>query len=333
MNGVLTRHYASAPFRLGILWVAVLLASLPCQKLHAQFDGPSPPPAYGVNVHHPVTTDQAILYPPTPPFVFMTGDLLRIRVLNTTPEFNLDERVSLDGSISIPYAGTIHAAGLSIPQLEALLSERLVQAQMFNAPQLTIEVTEAPAHIATVVGAAHGTIPVLSSKRLYDVLAGVGGLPMDASNVVSIHRPGLSEPIVVDLGNDPSVSTGANVPVLTGDTITTGRVGSYYVVGAVKLPNMQPLTGSTPTTVLQALARSGGPLFEAKLGSAILIRTNGTRRSVIHVNLHKIERGKEPDPVLQTDDILLIPTDYILAAIRNGGIGTALAVAVTLTYL
>ena len=83
---------------------------------------------------------------------------------------------------------------------------------------------------------------------------------------------------------------------------------------------------------MQALALAGGYVFESKLDDARIIRTNGTERTMILVHLKKTLEGKEPDPFLQADDVVIIPTSTIRAAIKNGGIGTAIGLATSFVY-
>jgi polysaccharide export outer membrane protein len=52
----------------------------------------------------------------------------------------------------------------------------------------------------------------------------------------------------------------------------------------------------------------------------------GTGRQVVRVDLKKIVEGKAPDPVLQPEDIVFLPTNPMKAAIKNGGIGVLLGI-------
>jgi len=299
----------------------------------AQFIAPAPLSAPGLNVRQPLTTDPAILFPADREMRIMPGDLLSITIFGTLPDYKDVERVSLDGSIRLNLAGIVPVQGLSLKEAEASLSKRFEDLGMFHSAQVSIDVTEAPAHIATVLGETHGTVPIAGAKRLFDVLATVGGLGPSVSSIVTIDRPGLPTPIVLDLGSDPAHSTAANVSIFAGDTITLGRVGGYYVVGAVKNAGAQQLNGVLPTTALQAIASAGGALFEARMDDARLVRTIGNQRTVVNVRLKQIMAGKEPDPVLQTDDILLIPTNQIKALLRAGGVTTAVAIAIAATQI
>ncbi len=63
-----------------------------------------------------------------------------------------------------------------------------------------------------------------------------------------------------------------------------------------------------------------------------IIRTNGQTRTVVRVDIKRIMNGKEPDPVLQADDIIYLPNSVIKEAIEVGGIGTLLGIVSLLLY-
>ena len=64
--------------------------------------------------------------------------------------------------------------------------------------------------------------------------------------------------------------------------------------------------------------------FQAAPTETHIIRTTGAKRREIRVNLSRVQAGKDPDPILQNDDIVMIPTNVIKAAIKGGGIGIAM---------
>ncbi len=309
------------------LCVALLFVFCVCRGVEAQFTGTAPVAAPGLNVRQPLTTDPAILFPPDREMRLMAGDLLRVNVYGVLPPYNDTERVSLDGSIRLNLAGIIQVQGLSLKEAEAAIAARFEQEQTFHNAQVEVEVTEAPGHVATIIGAVKGSVAVVGHMRLYDVLSRVGGLPATASTVLNIQRPGLGEPIVVDVGNDPAHNSAGNIPIFAGDTIVVGQVGFFYVVGAVNKPGPTQLSGSVPTTVLQALSSAGGTNFAAKPNDSQLIRFTAGKRTAMNIPLKKIMDGKAEDIPLQTDDILLVPTSALKSAIRNGGISTAIALA------
>ena len=311
----------------------LLLLSGGARALLAQFTGTTPLSAPGLNVRRQLTTDAAILYPPNREMHIMAGDLLRVSIYGVTPSYTDAERVSLDGSIRLNLAGVVPVQGLSLKEAEQAISTRFEQEQTFHNAQVSIEVTEAPAHSVTVIGVVRGSVPVVGNTRLYDVLAKVGGLPPTASTTLSITRPGNVDPIVIDVGNDPAHSAVGDIPIFDGDTITVGSVGLYYVVGAVGKPGVEPLNGSIPTTVVQAVTAAGGTNYAAKLNDTKIVRTVGDKQTVINVQLAKVMRGESEDIPLESNDIVLVPTSAIKNLIRNGSVFSIAATALALVSL
>jgi len=309
----------------------LFLLWLPGRAARAQFSGPAFNSKTAVNVPTTPTTDQAILYPAGRDVRLMHGDLLTIHLYGTT-DYAPVVRVELDGTIQLPLIGIVHVEGLTVIEAERLIATRLKDAGMYRDPQVTIALTESPNQVVTLSGEMHGVIPVVGTKRLYDVISAGGGLPPMASHVVTINRPGVAQPIVVDLGNNPAESARADVPIFPGDTIIVSKVGVVYLLGAFKTPSAIPLREYTPLTLMQAAALGGGMGYEAKLGDLRLIRTEGVERKVVQIDLKQVMNGKAPDPVLQPDDIVLLPTSAMKAAIKSGGVSTLLGLASVLVF-
>lgn len=304
----------------------LVLSTLLVPYAAAQFSGPSHTTDENVNLPVQITTDPAILFPPQQEIRLAPGDTVSVHLYGET-DYAPQDKVSLDGYIRLPLISPVQVEGLTTHEAEHLIATRLEAAGMYHNPQVILIVTESPSHIVTLTGEMHGVVPVLSPKRLYDVLSAGGGLPSSASSVVTILRPGAEKPIVVDLGNDPAHSQMANIPVFSGDTIVVGRTGAAYVVGAVKQQGVVSLSKTTPLTLMQAMASTGGPTFEAKTKDIKIIRTIGKQRSAINVNFQRVKDGQAPDPILLADDIVLVPSSAIRAAIKSGGISTVLSVA------
>jgi polysaccharide export outer membrane protein len=235
-------------------------------------------------------------------------------------------RISLDGTVQLPLIGSLHLEGLTLHQAENLIAERLTSGGMYRNPQVTIQLVEAPTQSVTVTGELHGIVPVQGERRLYDVLSASGGLPPTASHTVTINRPGVPQPIVVDLGTDPSRSERANVPIFPRDTIVISRVGAIYLLGAFKNQGPIPIQQNSPLTLMQAAAMGGGAGYQGRLNDLRIIRTVGLNRQVVRVDIQKVLDGKAPDPVLQAEDIILLPTNPMKAAIKSGGLSTLVGI-------
>lgn len=315
--------------RLSLLAVAIALC-LYGPAVNAQFSGP----AVGVSEVNPSvtpTTDPSILYPASRDIILQQGDLLTVRLYGTS-DYSPAVRISLDGTVQLPLIGRLYIEGLTVHQAESLIATRLKNDGMYRDPQVTIELTEAPNQSVTITGEVHSVIPIEGRKRLFDVLSAAGGLPATASHVITIDRPGSPQPIVVDLGTDPAKSASANVPVFSGDTIVVPRVGVVYLLGAFKTQGAIPIQQNAPLTLMQVAAMGGGVGYQGKLNDLRIIRTEGATRKVVTVDIKKILNGKAPDPVLQADDIVLLPTSQMKAAIKGGGAGVVIAMGTLLLY-
>lgn len=310
---------------------AALLMFLVSTAALAQFSGPALGNDATVNMPMQPTTDPAILYPQGRDVRLMRGDLIAVH-LYATPDYSPTVRVGLDGSVQLPLAGTVHVEGLTLAEAERLIATHLKDAGMYRDPQVTITMTESPNQTVTLTGEMHGVLPVAGSRRLYDVLSAAGGLPPTASHMITINRPGVPEPIIVDLGNNPAASAKANVPVFPGDTIVVSDAGYIYILGAFKTQIAAPIRQNTPLTLMQATALGGGPGFEANLSDLKIIRTEGNQRKVVSVDIKKILEGKAPDPILQSDDIVFLPTSAMKAAIKSGGVSTLIGLASILIF-
>ncbi|MBS1823180.1 MAG: polysaccharide biosynthesis/export family protein [Acidobacteria bacterium] len=312
--------------RRSISLLALSLACMTATALHAQFSGPALGSSTPVNQTISPTTDPAVLFPQNRDIRLGPGDVIGVHIYGAT-DYAPSALVSLDGSVQLPLIGKVQIQGLTIHEAEREIAAKLIDAGMYRNPQVAVQLTESPNQSATVSGELHGVVPIRGQRKLLDVLATAGGLPTTASHIITIQRPGLDRPIVVDLGTDPSQSDKANVPIFAGDTILVSRTGVVYVLGAFKLQGAVPLQQNSPLTLMQVAALSGGPGFEGKYGDLRLIRTVGLDRKVVHVNIKRVMDGKDPDPVLQVDDIVFLPSDAMKAAIKSGGISTLLGLA------
>jgi polysaccharide export outer membrane protein len=267
------------------------------------------------------TTDPAILYPAAREVHVAMGDLLAVHLYGAA-DYTPPIRVNLNGTIQLPLIGVLQVQGLTLHQIESLIAERLVSGGMYRDPQVTVEMTESPNQVITVSGELHGVIPVVGERRLLDIVSAAGGLTPTSSHLITINRPGVPMPIIVDLGTDPAKSAQANVPVFARDTIIVSRVGVVYLLGAFKSQGPIPLQQNSPFTLMQLAAVGGGPGYEGKLNDLRLIRSVGFDRKVVNVDIKKVMNGTAPDPVLQADDIVFLPTSAMKAAIKSGGLST-----------
>lgn len=305
--------------------IALLVLLFGASLLPAQFSGPALTVPQQANTVATPTTDLALLTQTAGDVTIVPGDVLTVHIFGVL-DYMPVVRVNADGKVQLPLIGEVAVSGLTSTQAANLIAARLVDAKMYINPQVGIQVTESAGQFATVSGEVHAIVPINGSRRLLDVLAVAGSLPPTASHVITILRPSVKEPIVVDLGTDPLRSAKANVPILPRDTIIISRVGVVYVLGQFQKSGAIPLEQTSPLTLLQASALSGGPLFPAKYQDLRIIRTVGLERRFVRVDLKKIADGKEADPILQADDIIFLPTSDIKAFLASNGVGVVTSI-------
>jgi polysaccharide export outer membrane protein len=309
-----------------LVGVAAILLVAAVPVTHAQFSGPATSSTATYNQALVATTDPAILYPGERDVVLTVGDNINIRLFSDS-KYEPVVRINNDGTVVLPLIGVLHLEGLSITQAEALIAEKLEADGMYRNPQISLQITEGPNAVVTVTGEIHAVVPVVGSRHLLDVLSTAGGFPPTASHVITINRPGLERPIVVDLGTDPLLSSLANIPVFPGDTIVVSRIGIVYMLGSfVSQVGTIPLNAYTPLTLTEATALSGGIKWEGRFADLRIIRTVGDHRTVAVYNIKKVLDGKAPDPILQPNDIVYLPPVPLKELIVDGGLGTILGI-------
>ncbi len=307
----------------GLLAAAALVFS--AVGVRGQFSGPALTASPETNRAQTPTTDLSILSQRGLDPLIAPGDLVAVKVFGTS-DFVSPVRVSVDGNLQLPLIGLVQVSGLTLNRTEDLIAARLSAAGMYVNPQVTVQVIESVSQFATVAGELHAIVPINGSRRLLDVLAVAGSLPASASHVITILRQGQERPIVVDLGTNPAASARADIEILPGDKILISRVGVVYILGAFKVQGAIPLQQTSPLTLMQATTLAGGAGYEGKFKDLRIIRTTGLTRNVVTVDIKAILNGQAPDPILQADDIIFLPSDALKAAIKSGGIGTALGV-------
>jgi len=129
------------------------------------------------------------------------------------------QTVSTSGMITIPYAdGDIHAAGLTVPQLEKLVADRLAKRAI--EPQVIAAVTRKSASEVTVLGDVVSPQKLVindTGDRVLDAIARAGGIKSPPyEDFVSVTRNGRKATIYF---NQLVRKASENVYLQPGDTI------------------------------------------------------------------------------------------------------------------
>lgn len=318
------------------LAITILLPQLIAQSntpLDYRQTGRQPDAATVASIRSPLSEEASVLR-------IGTGDLIEMTVSTGmgAPDVSWKGRVSGSGEIALPLLGACYVAGLTADQAEAMIEKRYKDADLLKDPQVSLLISEYASQGVSVLGEVTkpGVYPVMTSRRLLDVISQAGGFtPLAARTVAITHRNNPSEPRTVVLSRDPSQTLTQNINVYPGDTIVVGKAGVVYVVGAVVKPGGFTMEANEGLSVLQALALAEGAKFEASLDKSMLIRKTESGREEIPVPLRKILSSQTADLKLKPDDILFVPGSKTKSAVRRGleaAVQTATGVAVYHPY-
>lgn len=250
------------------------------------------------------------------------GDLLDLTVFDT-PELSGKLRVSENGLIELPLAGSLSVSGMTAEEAVAAVEMALKSRDILKTPHVTIFIAEYATQGVTVLGEvkAPGIYPLLGSHGLLDMISVAGGVMPTAGKAITVTRKADPvHPIIVQLQSKPGENAEANVDIEPGDIINVSRSGVVYVVGDVLRPGGFLIENNDKLMVLQAIALAMGTNRTAALNNAKLIRKTPSGPIETTIPLKSILANKSPDMALEDGDILFVPTSTgkaIIAGVTN----------------
>lgn len=168
-----------------------------------------------------------------------------------------EQMVSYEGTINVPFAGAVPAAGKSPQQVEMEIARRL-QGKA-NQPQVLVRVTRNATSNVTVVGEVAQSVRMpLTAKgeRLLDAVAAAGGVRQPVGKMtVQVTRGEVVQAMALDsVIQDPK----QNIVLQPGDVVTAlFQPLSFTALGATG-KNEEVFFEAQGITLAQALARAGG---------------------------------------------------------------------------
>ena len=210
-----------------------------------------------------------------PPATLFTGGMMDTRNVLSVPRAATtlpEQMISADGTINVPFAGQVPAAGKSLSEVEAQIVHRL--RRLANQPQVLVRLMRNLSADVTVVGevATSTRLPLTPrGERLLDALAAAGGVRQPVNKVTiqvtrgrSVHALPL-ETII----RDPA----QNVPLKPGDVVTAYFQPLSFVALGATGKNEEVNFEAQGISLAQALARAGGLLDQrADAQSVFLFR-------------------------------------------------------------
>jgi polysaccharide export outer membrane protein len=198
-------------------------------------------------------------------------------------------------------------------KLERMLTEKYV-----NRANVSIVVKDFGNRPISVLGAVNktGSLNISGSWTLLQAISAAGGLTERAGKTIYVLRRsenGLGDTLEVDVdgllhGGSPKW----NIPLYPGDVVNVEgrRSVRIFCLGAVRSPGALDLDEGDRLTLLSVIAKAGG--LTDKAASKIRIKRRGAdgKDNEVVVNFSRIVSGKDPDPPLQADDIVIVKESF-----------------------
>jgi protein involved in polysaccharide export with SLBB domain len=282
----------------------------------------------------PKENDVFVVIDGRPQYKIGPEDVLEISLWEGIEEKKYTVQVRPDGMISFTFFQDLYISGLTVSELDDLLTRRL--GRYIRQPQVAVRVKEYNSKFVSLLGAISTTGGVIvgpgtargsrtgpgnyyltGKTNVLQALARAGG-PTEKANLreITVRRKtgqatmvnlnktitqgDLSQNVVLD--NEDTVV----VPVIAED-----KKNRVFVFGEVNNPGVIPTRGDL--TVIEALALAGGFKQRAVLGDARILRGDMTRPEVIACDIDRIlTKGDMSQNVkLRNGDMLYVPKNAI----------------------
>jgi polysaccharide biosynthesis/export protein len=243
-------------------------------------------------------------------------DLLEIHVFEI-PELNLERRISDSGSIDLPLLGEVAVSGMTASEVKNRV-ENLLTSKYVNRANVSVVVKEFANSPVSVVGAVvkPGPLNVSGNWYLLQAISAAGGLTQQAGRKIYVLRRtsnGLSDRLEIrvdDLFRDASSMW--NIPIFPSDVVnipprTPVRV---FCLGEVKTPGALEFDSDDRISLLSTIAKAGG--LTDRASNSIRIKRKGSDGKDVETvaNFRRIVSGKDPDPILLPDDVVVVKESF-----------------------
>lgn len=291
--------------------------------------GQEPVSAADTRVENPV---------PRPPassdYILGPGDQISVIVTDLEDDFtDKTFRIDMSGDVSLPYAGRVHAAGLTTQALEQTIDGAL--SKIIKEPDVTVGIAEFHSQAVSVLGEVNtaGQYQVQGQKKLLEAISMAGGFAEDVGNTVTITRDLKWGRVPLPNAHDDATrqfsiaslsvknilhasSPEQNIQVMPGDVISVSKAEIVYVVGSVTKPGGFPMGQDETLSALQVLSLAEGLSTTASSQNAKIIRQvpGSMTHTELAVNLKQLLAGHAADVPLQSGDILFVPNSTAKSA-------------------
>ena len=232
-------------------------------------------------------------------------------------------RIPADGYLSFPMIGRCKVDGLTVTQIQELLTQKLGQGYLIGA-HVTVQVAEYNSKWFLVLGAVDkpGSYPLAANERVLNAISKAGRINQDqkgagrkAKIVRTVHAgTDRAQQLVIDINLQDllqSADQKANLFLADKDTLFISMPENYYIIGEVNKPGAYPLIESD-ITLLEGIGTAGGFTNFAARNSTKIIRSQNGRETVIRVKVDDITNAGTQlrEIILQPNDIIIVPQSF-----------------------
>lgn len=225
-------------------------------------------------------------------YIVGINDSLDISMVGSE-EFRGRVQVQQDGTIQLPYVGSLKAQDKTLLQLGKEIAAALTKGGYYVDPAIQVAVAQISSRYVTVLGevASPGLIPVDRAYRASEMIARVGGIKPGGAETFYLRREGGAEiPLTLE-----EIARGGDTsdPVVNpGDKIFVPEAPTFYIYGQVNAPGTYSIQNKM--SLRMALARGGG-----------LTTLGSDKRITVVRNGEELKKFSLNDPI-QKDDVIVV---------------------------
>lgn len=225
-------------------------------------------------------------------YVIGVGDTLDVALIGVD-DFRGRVVVQQDGTIQLPYVGSIRALDKTVLQLGREIAAALERGGYYVKPAIQVTVAQITSRYVTVLGEVGnpGLIPVDRAYRASEMIARVGGIKPTGGETFFLRRQGGAE-IPLTLEQIARGGAEADPIVNPGDKIFVPEAPTFYIYGQVNGPGTYPVMNQM--SMRMALARSGG-----------LTPLGSEKRITVIRNGEELKKFSLSDPIRDNDVIVV----------------------------
>jgi polysaccharide export outer membrane protein len=216
-------------------------------------------------------------------YVIGPDDVIEVSVLGRS-DFTTRGRVGQDGTIQLPYLGSVKVGNQTSEQLGEALQHSLESGGYFAHPIVKVEIVSYASRYVVVLGSVTtpGLVPIDRPYRLSEIIARAGGIRQGGADYVEL-KPTTGPEKDIPVATLATGAADSDPFVAAGDKIYVPEAQLFYITGQVKEPGAYPMVAGM--TLRMALSRGGG-LTDAGSERRIEVVRHGKRLE--HVDLEAL---------------------------------------------